>query len=131
LPLGYLIGRLVVVAWLLPLYFRGEVFTAYQVLSERFGGTVRKLASVLFLVTRTLADGLRLYLTALVVQALLPISLPAAVAAMGRGDDRLYLLRRHEGRGVDRRAAVRGLHGRRHRRAHRARRRPARRARPN
>ena len=83
LPLGYLIGRLVVVAWLLPLYFRGEVFTAYQVLSERFGGTVRKLASVLFLVTRTLADGLRLYLTALVVQALLPISLPAAVAAMG------------------------------------------------
>src|SRR5262245_37551629 len=83
LPIGYVIGRLVVVRWLLPLYFRGQVFTAYQVLAERFGGTVRKLASVLFLVTRTLADGLRLYLTALVVQALLPISLEAAVAAMG------------------------------------------------
>jgi SSS family transporter len=83
LPIGYVIGRLVVVRWLLPLYFRGEVFTAYQVLADRFGGTVRKLASVLFLVTRTLADGLRLYLTALVVKALMPISLPAAVAAMG------------------------------------------------
>jgi SSS family solute:Na+ symporter len=83
LPLGYLVGRLVVVRWLLPLYFQGEVHTAYQVLSQRFGGTVRKLASVLFLVTRTLADGLRLYLTALVVQALLPVSLTAAVVGMG------------------------------------------------
>ncbi|MBK8097795.1 MAG: sodium/solute symporter [Planctomycetes bacterium] len=83
LPLGYLIGRLVVVRWLLPLYFRGEVFTAYQVLSERFGGGVRKIASGIFLVTRTLADGLRLYLTALVVQALLPIDLPWAVIGMG------------------------------------------------
>lgn len=83
LPLGYLIGRLVVVRWLLPLYFRGEVFTAYQVLSERFGGGVRKIASGIFLVTRTLADGLRLYLTALVVQALLPIDLPWAVVGMG------------------------------------------------
>ncbi len=83
LPFGYLVGRLVVVRWLLPLYFRGEVFTAYQVLAERFGGTVQKLASLLFLVTRTLADGLRLYLTALVVQALLPVSLPVAVVGMG------------------------------------------------
>ena len=83
LPLGYLIGRLVVVRWLLPLYFRGEVYTAYEVLAQRFGGAVRKLASVLFLITRTLADGLRLYLTALVVQALLPVSLPVAVIGMG------------------------------------------------
>lgn len=83
LPIGYLIGRLVVVRWLLPLYFKGEVHTAYQVLSQRFGGATRKLASCLFLVTRTLADGLRLYLTALVVQALLPISLPTAVVGMG------------------------------------------------
>lgn len=83
LPLGYLIGRLVVVRWLLPLYFKGEVHTAYQVLSQRFGGATRKLASCLFLVTRTLADGLRLYLTALVVQALLPVSLPVAVVGMG------------------------------------------------
>lgn len=83
LPLGYLIGRLVVVRVLLPLYFRGEVMTAYQVLSQRFGGATRKVASLLFLVTRTLADGLRLYLTALVLQALLPIDLTAAVVGTG------------------------------------------------
>jgi SSS family transporter len=83
LPFGYVVGRCVVVAWLLPLYFRGEVMTAYQVLSDRFGGTVRRLASGLFLVTRTLADGLRLYLTALVVQALLPVDLVTATIATG------------------------------------------------
>jgi SSS family transporter len=83
LPFGYLLGRLAVVRFLLPLYFRGEVMTAYQVLSARFGGATRKLASCLFLVTRTLADGLRLYLTALVVQAMIPVSLPTAVLGMG------------------------------------------------
>ncbi|HZN41614.1 MAG TPA: transporter [Planctomycetota bacterium] len=82
-PLGYVVGRLVVVAWLLPLYCRGQVMTAYEVLAHRFGGGVRKLASVIFLVTRTLGDGLRLYLTALVLKLLLPIDLTTAVAIMG------------------------------------------------
>ena len=68
LALGYIVGR-VVVAWvLLPMYMRGELFSAYQVLRERFGPGVQRVASALFLVTRTIADGLRLYLTALVMQ---------------------------------------------------------------
>lgn len=65
LALGYILGRLAIVAWLLPGYFRGEMLTAYQVLEERFGTTTRRLASLVFLVTRNLADGLRLFLTAL------------------------------------------------------------------
>lgn len=81
--LGYIVGRLLVVRWLLPMYFRGELLTAYELLNARFGGAVRKLASLLFLVTRTLADGLRLYLTALVLRALLPIDLTTAVLLMG------------------------------------------------
>ncbi len=68
LSFGYIIGR-VVVAWvLLPMYMRGELFSAYQVLRERFGPGVQRVASALFLFTRTIADGLRLYLTALVMQ---------------------------------------------------------------
>ena len=68
LSFGYVIGR-VVVAWvLLPMYMRGELFSAYQVLREKFGPGVQRVASALFLVTRTIADGLRLYLTALVMQ---------------------------------------------------------------
>ena len=67
-PLGYLIGRMLVVALFLPHYFRGEMFSAYEVLNRRFGGSVRQAASLLFLVTRTFADGLRLYLTAIPVK---------------------------------------------------------------
>jgi Na+/proline symporter len=60
LAFGYVLGRLVVVVLILPQYFRGELFTAYQVLDRRFGGATKSTASVLFLVTRNLADGLRL-----------------------------------------------------------------------
>lgn len=62
---GYILGRLAIVALLLPHYFRGEMLTAYQVLEQRFGLATRRLASLVFLVTRSIADGLRLFLTAL------------------------------------------------------------------
>jgi solute:Na+ symporter, SSS family len=65
IALGYILGRLAVIAFLLPGYFRGEMLSAYQVLERRFGTTTRRLASLVFLVTRNLADGLRLFLTAL------------------------------------------------------------------
>lgn len=83
LPLGYVIGRLLVVALLLPHYFAGEYFTAYEVLRKRFGGPVGQAASFLFVVTRSLADGLRLFLTAIVVQELSGLSLPVSIALVG------------------------------------------------
>ncbi len=83
LPLGYLVGRTIAAAVLLPSYFQGRLFTAYDVLRERSGPAVRTLASGLFLVTRTLADGLRLYLAAFVLQIMLdwPLELAVAVTA--------------------------------------------------
>ena len=83
LPLGYVVGRLLVVGLLLPAYFRGRLFTAYQVLDQRFGGAIKTLASALFVVTRTLADGLRLFLTAIVLQEVAAIPLAPAVAILG------------------------------------------------
>ena len=83
LPIGYLVGRAVAATVLLPLYFKGELFTAYDVLRHRSGPAVRTLASGLFLVTRTLADGLRLYLTALVLQVMFGWSLSTAVLGVG------------------------------------------------
>ena len=68
LAIGYIIGRCLVAWLLLPLYMRGELFSAYEVLRRKFGPAVQRTASALFLVTRTIADGLRLLLTALVVQ---------------------------------------------------------------
>ncbi|MCC7398413.1 MAG: sodium:solute symporter [Planctomycetes bacterium] len=83
LPLGYLVGRTIAAFVLLPLYFHGQLFTAYEVLRQRSGAVVRTLASGLFLVTRTLADGLRLYLAALVLQVMFDCPLAVAVAALG------------------------------------------------
>jgi SSS family transporter len=65
IAIGYILGRLAIIAFLLPAYFRGETLTAYQVLEQRFGVRTRRLASLVFLITRNVADGLRLFLTAL------------------------------------------------------------------
>ena len=92
LAIGYFVGRIIVSVLLLPSYFRGEIYTAYQVLQTRFGGATKTTASVLFLITRTLADGLRLYLAAIVLQQILvamnlqqlnETSLSLAVLGMG------------------------------------------------
>jgi SSS family solute:Na+ symporter len=83
IALGFLIGRFVVAFLLLPEYFRGTLFTAYEVLHRRFGGATKQTASVLFILTRSLADGLRLFLSALVLQEMTGISIPWSVAALG------------------------------------------------
>ena len=83
LPLGYVIGRLAVATFLVPRYFRGELFTAYEVLGTRFGRTTQRAASWLFIVTRSLADGLRLFLSAIVLQELTGIAMAWAVIAIG------------------------------------------------
>lgn len=80
LPMGYLVGRLVVSLLFVPAYFRGEVLTVYQLLGERFGGAVKQLASGLFVVTRSLSDGFRLFATGLVLAALL-LAMPGVADA--------------------------------------------------
>src|SRR5262245_14815024 len=67
LALGYIVGRAVIVYLLLPLYFRGQLLTAYEVLEGRFGGMTRRGASLMFLIARNLGDGLRLFLVAIVL----------------------------------------------------------------
>lgn len=82
LAFGYLLGRIVVATVLLPAYFRGRVLTAYELLQERFGGLTRGAASLLFLVARSLGDGLRLYLAATVLRHLTGWPIEAAIAAV-------------------------------------------------
>ena len=83
LALGFCVGR-VIVAWkLIPLYFKGELFTAYEVLHKRFGGVTQKTASIIFLVTRNLGDGLRLLLAGIVVEKVAGIGLPQSIIIVG------------------------------------------------
>ena len=77
--LGYVVGRFFV-AWLLvPAYFAGRVQTAYELLARRFGPRVQTLSSTIFLLSRCLSDGVRLFATALVLQVLLPLPLSATI----------------------------------------------------
>ncbi len=71
LVFGYLLARIVISVVLLPHYFRGELFTAYELMRRRFGERVRKLSASIFLVTRALAEGVRVFAISLVVSIVL------------------------------------------------------------
>src|SRR5215470_109747 len=79
LVFGYLIGRILIVLLLLPGYFRGEFFTAYALIEKRFGARMRALAASTFLVTRAVAEGVRVAAIALVVSVVLGTSIRLAV----------------------------------------------------
>ena len=68
LVFGYVLGRIIIAALFLPAYFRGEIYTSYELLQRRFGGgSVRSTAAAIFLMYRTLGDGIRLHAAALVL----------------------------------------------------------------
>ena len=69
LVFGYLLGRIVISILFIPSYFSGTIVTVYELLQKRFGGRVRGLAASLFIAMRTIADGVRLLLTAFVLAA--------------------------------------------------------------
>ncbi len=76
---GYLLGRIIVAIFFLPSYFKGELNTAYAFLEGRFGVKTRRFASVVFLFTRTAADGVRLFATAIPLKLLLNIDYTYAI----------------------------------------------------
>lgn len=67
LVFGYVIGRFAIAALFIPSYFRGELYTSYELLQRRFGGAVRGTSAAIFLMYRTLGDGIRLHAAALVL----------------------------------------------------------------
>src|SRR6266446_869686 len=48
--LGYLAGRVIISFVLLPHYFRGDLYTAYELIERRFGRNLRSLTAGLFLI---------------------------------------------------------------------------------
>jgi len=79
LVFGYVLGRFLIVLILLPGYFRGEFFTAYALIEKRFGARMRSLAASTFLITRAVAEGVRVAAIALVVSVALGTSERLAV----------------------------------------------------
>jgi SSS family solute:Na+ symporter len=79
LVFGYLAGRVLIVMLLLPGYFRGEYFTAYALIEKRFGEKMRTVAASTFLITRAIAEGVRVSAIALVISVVLGTSEHLAV----------------------------------------------------
>jgi len=86
---GYILGRIVVAFVLLPRYFQGELVTAYTLLETRFGPETRRFTSIVFMVTRAMADSVRVFATAIPVALILgPVlpqryMMPAAILVLG------------------------------------------------
>ena len=65
--MGYVVGRVVISFILLPQYFRGDLYTAYELIECRFGRGLRSMTAGLFLLTRAAAEGVRVYAVSIVV----------------------------------------------------------------
>lgn len=83
LAMGYIVGRVLVSIVFIPAYFRGELYTSYELLGRRFGPSVKNVAAIIFMVTRTLADGIRLFATALVISVVTHVPVTWTVIALG------------------------------------------------
>jgi SSS family transporter len=78
--LGYLVGRVIISFVLLPHYFRGDLYTAYELIERRFGRRLRSLTAGLFLLTRAAAEGVRVYAISIVVAIALGTGEIASIA---------------------------------------------------
>ncbi len=74
--MGYVLGRVVVAYVLLPRYFEGDLLTAYELLETRFGKATRRFTSVVFMVTRGMADSVRVFASAIPIAIIIGPSLP-------------------------------------------------------
>ncbi|MDH3272188.1 MAG: sodium:solute symporter [Gemmatimonadota bacterium] len=83
LTLGYLAGRILVATLLLPSYYAGALTTAYQLLETRFGLGARRFTSAIFMVTRLLADSVRLFATAIPLALITGWPYPVSIAVIG------------------------------------------------
>src|SRR5579883_2727402 len=82
LVFGYLLGRIVIVFLFLPHYFRGEMFTAYELMQRRFGRRVREFAGGTFLILRALAEGVRVFAISIVISIVLGTGQVASIAVI-------------------------------------------------
>ena len=67
---GFLVARVVISFLLIPRYFAGNLFTAYQLVENRFGSGLKVFTASLFLVTRALAEGVRVFAISIVIEVI-------------------------------------------------------------
>ena len=83
LGFGYFVGRLLVSMLFIPAYYRGQLETAYDFLGKRFGFNLRRFASSIFIITRVLASGVRLFATAIPVHLITGLDYAQSIILVG------------------------------------------------
>lgn len=68
---GLPIAMIIICIFILPIYYKLKVFTAYQYLEQRFDVRVRAFTAFLFLLSRGLAAGITIYAPAIILSSLL------------------------------------------------------------
>src|SRR5437899_3320583 len=80
--LGYVIARIILAVVLVPHYFKGEIYSPYELFANAFGAPARQTAAGLFLLSETLAAGVRVYVASIPVKLMLGDKL----LGLGTGD---------------------------------------------
>jgi solute:Na+ symporter, SSS family len=80
---GYFIGRLLVSIIFIPAYYKGDLETAYDFIGKRFGLSLRKFTSTVFIITRVLASGVRLFATAIPVHIITGFDYTTSIFIIG------------------------------------------------
>ena len=65
---GYVIARIILAVVMVPHYLKGEIYSPYQLLENSFGAPARKLAGGFFLISETLAAGVRVYVASIPIR---------------------------------------------------------------
>jgi SSS family transporter len=68
---GYVIARIILAIVLVPHYFKGEIYSPYQLFANTFGPAARQTAGGFFLISETLAAGVRVYVASIPVKLML------------------------------------------------------------
>src|SRR4030095_3716666 len=79
---GYVIARIILAVVMVPHYLRGEIYSPYQLLETAFGQSARKLTGGLFLISETLAAGVRVYVASIPIKLIFGDK----VLSLGAGD---------------------------------------------
>ncbi len=69
--IGYVIARIILAVVLVPHYFKGEIYSPYQLFANTFGAPARQTAAGFFLISETLAAGVRVYVASIPVKLML------------------------------------------------------------
>jgi SSS family transporter len=80
--IGYVIARIILAVLMVPHYLRGEIYSPYQLLENAFGPSARKLTGGLFLISETLAAGVRVYVASIPIKLIFGNK----VLSLGTGD---------------------------------------------